>query len=193
MEILSELSHKRKKSDSDGKRALLNAIKQNLEEYSGNHISIIDCIAKTGTITTDLILYYNSDAKIPDNIYDQILVMTVNYYAMTYTDMYTGFFTVRKDYVNEQVSTLTENIIIEVKESGGLKTNNLNLVVHTSRDFTKELIDSYYMYGIEGCLRHLTASVHFLLKSINRNNTIDKKRIEDVMLTIQAERTLGFG
>lgn len=193
MEILSELSNKRTKSESDRKRTLLNGIKQNLEEYSGKHISIRDCIAKTGALTTDLILYHHPDAKIPDSIYDRILVMTVNYYAMTYTDMYTGFYTVRKDYVNNQVSSLTEDVLNKMKKSGALKTNNLNLAVYTSHDFTKELIDSYYMYGTEGCLRHLTASIHSLLKTVNRKNTIDKQRIEYVMLTIQAEMTLGFG
>jgi hypothetical protein len=193
MEILSELLNKRTKFESDRKRALLNAIKQNLEAYSGKHISIRDCIAKTGVFTTDLILYHNSDAKVPDNIYDQILVMAANYYTMIYIDMYTGFYTVRKDYVNNQVSSLTEDVINEVKKSGVLKTNNLNLVVHTSRDFTTELIEIYYMSGTEGCLRYLISSIHSLLQSVNRKNTIDKKRIKDIMLTIRAERTLSFG
>lgn len=192
MEILSELLSK-KRSDSEQKRAILNAIKQNLEEYSGKQISIRDCISKTGVLTADLILYHNSNAKIPDNIYDQILVMAANYYAMIYIDMYTGFYTVRKDYVNNQVSSLVNDVLNELKKSGVLKTNNLNLTVHTSRSFTKDLIEMYYRSGTEGCLRLLTTSIHSLLQSVNRKNTIDKKRIEHVMQMIQAERVLQLG
>lgn len=183
----------KKRSMTKYRENTLNEIRKNLTEYSRKHISIIECVSLTGPLTTELIFMYSSEKKEKksEGVYDSILIMITNYYVMLYMDMYTGFYTVSKNYTCKLVSTLVEKILKEIaNKQKGLKSNNLDKAIHKSGYFTRQIVEVYYSSGIEGCHKYLLTSVYPALLSNNKNLSIKRDHIEYIFRTVQAEKFL---
>lgn len=180
-----------KRSSSKHKNNTLNEIKKNLEEYSSKHISIKECVAKTAYLTAELIFLYISKRKENKSVYDSIIIMSSNYYAMLHIDMYTGFYTVNKKHTCDLVSTLVEEVLKETaKKQGGLKSSDLHTAIQKSHDFTQEMVEVYYRAGIEGCHKYIASSIYSALLSEYKNLSVKRDSIEYVVRTIQAEKIL---
>lgn len=179
------------KTESTKKKRVLESIKNNLENFNKNNISISECLDKTGGLTADLIVYQNTDIYIPQKIYNSISSMATNYYVLLYmVDIHTSFYVLNKKNVYDQVVELMAEILEE--EAGGeiLKlTDNTEDSIYSVHDFSKELVDVYYREGYEGCLQHLSSSVYSVLKLVNENPTLDRNKIEQIIRELP-DRTL---
>lgn len=173
------------------KRKLLTLIRKNLENYSGRHISIKECLSKAGALTTDLILYQNSGNQVSDNDRDSIFIVTVNYYAMLYMQLFTGNFTVEKRHTYQQITKLVEDVLKETDESSGLKTDDLTEAIYTSREFSKQIVDIYYRAGSDGCQKYLTASIYSILLPGNGYQAVDREKIGAAIMELDADKFLN--
>lgn len=187
MKGLSNLLNNRNSNDVNKERAL-NAIKQNLAEYFCKNITFNECLSQTGPMTTDLIIKYGTEEKQPKNVYDTILIITTNYYTMLHIDMYTGFYTINKDYTYNQVANLVEGALKEIDNNGGFKAYSYEKILQKSRDFTKQMVEVYYRLGTDGCHKFVISSIYSVLLSGNMRNIAGMNQIENTVHTIQAEK-----
>lgn len=191
MEMLTKLLFKKRSSNKQKNNTLIE-IRKNLEEYSCNHISIKECVVKTAHLTAELIFLYISEIKEKKSVYDSIIILTSNYYAMLHIDMYTGFYTVNRKYTCDMVSSLVDEVLKEsAKKQGGLKSTDLDSAIRLSRDYTQQIVEVYYRAGIEGCQRYITSAIYSTLLSEYNNLSVNRDRIEYVVRTIQAEKVLA--
>ena len=170
---------------------ILNEIRKNLADYSCKHISIVECVSKTGTLTVDLIYRFSSE-KTNKSVYDSILIMITNYYVMLYMDMYTGFYTVSRKHTSNLVFSLVEEVLEEIarKQNGSISNKSVT-DIHKSREFTRQVVEVYYRVGIEGCHRFVASSVYSALLSENRNLSVKRDWIEHIVRRIQADKFLA--
>ncbi|WP_340104916.1 DUF2267 domain-containing protein [Rhodohalobacter sp. 8-1] len=173
------------------KKRVLESIKNNLENFNHQNISISECLNKTGELTADLIVYQNTDVYIPQKVYNAISNMATNYYVLLYmVDIHTSFYVLNKKNVYDQIVELMEEILEE--ETAG---DTISLSVDSGEpmysvyDFSKELVDVYYLDGYEGCLQLLASSVYSVIKSVNENPELDKGKIEQIFRELP-DRTL---
>lgn len=188
MEILKSLFRKRSRT-KDYNESTLVGIRKNLAEYSGKHISIIECVSRTGPLTTDWILTDSPEKK---DVYDTILIMISNYYIMLHMDMYTGFYSVNRNHTSNLVAGLVEDVLKEAsKKHHGLKSTDYNEAIQKSREFTVQMVEVYYRVGIEGCHKYLSSSIYSVLLSVNKNLSVKRDRIESLIRSIQADKYLS--
>lgn len=190
MEMLKALFFNKRSGTKYRKKTLIE-IRKILAKYSCKHISIVECVSKTGPLTAELIFMHSSDKKEKKSVYDSILIMITNYYVMLHMDMYTGFYAVNRKHTFDLVSSLVEEVLKETaKKQGGLKSNDPDKAIQKSRDFTKQMVEVYYRAGIEGCNRYIASSVYSALLSVNKHASVNRDRVEHIVRAIQAERFL---
>lgn len=189
MEILKALFFK-KRSSKKYRKSILYKIRKYLAEYSKKQISIIDCVSNTAPLTAELVFMYSSE-RTKSIMYESVLIMITNYYVMLYMDMYTGFYAVSRKHTNNLVSTLVDEILQQtVKSQNGFISNNPDLKIQNSCDFTREMVEVYYRAGVEGCHRYLTSSVYSALLYKNKNLSVMRDWVEHMVREIQAEKFL---
>ncbi|WP_340106924.1 hypothetical protein [Rhodohalobacter sp. 8-1] len=186
-----DAAFKRPKKSIERKRKLLTLIRKNLENYSSRHISIKECLSKAGSLTTDLILYHNAENEVTDSARDSIFIVTVNYYAMLYMQLFTGNFTVEKRHTYKQIITLVEDVLKETDKNSGLKTDDINEAMYTSREFSKQMVDIYYRAGSDGCQKYLTASIYSILLPGNGYQAVDREKIDTAIIALDADKFLN--
>ena len=165
-------------------------IRKILAEYSRKHVSIIECVSNVGPLTVELLLLYNAE-KPDKRVYDTILIMITNYYVMLYMIMYTGFFAVSRNHTSNMVSTLVEEILKETtKKQKGLKSTEPKTAIQKSRYFTWQMVEVLYNKGIEDCHRFVASSVYLAFQSENKNSSVKRDWVENIVSAIQAEKFL---
>lgn len=169
---------------------VLKLIRKNLEDYSNKHITIKECLSRTGALTADLIVYHNTNSSVPKNIHDTLLVMAINYYAMLYLHIYTGNYTVSKKHTYNQLIYLVEKVLKEAGKSREINEDDIEKMICISHDYSRKLVDSYYNEGTEGCRKYLTASIYLTLLSSNPHHTVNRVKIDNIIRTLQAEKFL---
>ncbi|MEX0662159.1 MAG: hypothetical protein WEA58_03765 [Balneolaceae bacterium] len=184
---LTDLLFNKNSKDINKERAL-NAIKQNLAEYYYKNISFIECLSKTAPMTADLIMKYGTEGEAPKSTYDTILIIATNYYAMLHVDTYSGFYAINREYTFKQVTELVEGALKEIDENDGFQAHNFKNVLHTSHDFSKQMIEVYYRVGTEGCHKFVVSSIYSVLLSVNRKHSLGRQQIENTVRTIQVEK-----
>lgn len=190
MEILKTLFLKKRLRPKYRKKTL-NEIREILAEYSRKQISIVECVSIVGPLTAELIFMYSADKK-NKSVYDSILIMITNYYVMLYMEMYTGFYAVSRNHTCNMVSSLVEEVLKETaKMQKGLKSNDPDMAIHKSGDFTQEMVEVYYRTGIEDCQRYVASSIYLALLSENRNQSVKRDWVEHIVRSVQAEKFLN--
>lgn len=93
---------------ADKKSCLIKSIRRHYEIYSRKNISISKCLSTSGALTAGFIAYNNIYVNIPKTTYDTIVIVAINYYAMLYMDMFSGYYTVNRQHTYLQVYSLAE-------------------------------------------------------------------------------------
>lgn len=92
--------------------------------------------------------------------------MVSNYYIMLYMDIYTGFYTVNREFTSGLVASLVEDVLREAsKKNQGIKSIDHDVAIQKSRAFTKQIVEVYYSTGIDGCHRYIASSIYSVLVS----------------------------
>ena len=182
MNLLKYFSFKNRPANKKKER-VLESIKKNLKEYNSHQISIVECLYKTGGLTADLIVNDNTDVYIPQKIYDAVSEMAANYYAMLYVvDIHTSYYELNKKNVYDEVLELMTEVEKEEGKPESLEmVNDSREVIYSVHDFTRKLVDAYYIEGFEGCLTHLANSVYSVLESVNQNPDLNQDKIKKMI------------
>lgn len=170
---------------------MLDAINGNLQEYSTRKISIKECLLKTGQLSSDLIVYHYSDVKLPMKSQSMIVMMITNYYVILHIDMYTGFYTVNKEFIYDMAVKLSEEILGQSMAIQRLNTAEHENLEVTSRGFIRKQVETVYRTGIEGCIRHLTLSIYNEILSADKSTNLGKEKIEDLIRSVQSSKFLN--
>ena len=190
MEILKTLFSKKSLSPKYTKKSL-DEIRKILADYFRKQISIVECVSNTGPLTAELIYKYSAD-NTTKSVYDTILVIITNYYVMLYMEMYTGFYAVSRNHTCNMVSSLVEEVLLEMaKKQKGLKTNDPHTAIHKSRHFTRQMVEVYYRTGIDDCHRYVATSIYWALLTENRNLSVKREWVEQIVRATQAEKFLA--
>lgn len=165
------------------KKRVMESIKQNLEDYSSQDITISECLFKTGGLTADLIVYQNTDMDIPKKAYDFISAIATNYYSLLYiVDIHTSFYVLNKKNVYDQVVELLSEVSDEGFDGELMDlTIQINDSMYSLHEFTKELVDVYYDSGYEGCLVQLVWTIYSMLLSVDESTAPKKSDIEKII------------
>jgi len=192
MKMLNSSVKKRTSISSDTERKkMLDAINGNLHEYFRRKISIKDCLIKTGQLATDLIVYHYSDVKLPRKTQSIIEMMITNYHVILHIDMYTGFYTVNREFIYKMALNLSEEILKQPMAVRRLKMDEYENLEAQNRDFLRKQVNIIYRMGAEGCMRHLTAAIYNEILSADKNTNLSKQKIEDVILSVQSRKFLN--
>lgn len=175
----------------DRKKKFHALITKNLENYSLRLISIKECISNAGALTTDMILYQNADNEISNSARDGIFIVSVNYYAMLYMQLFTGNFTVDRRHTYQQVISLMEDVLTDADKNGVLWTEDFPEAINSSREFSRQMVDFFYRAGTDGCQKYLTASIYSILLPGNGYSAINRRQIENEIQALNAEKFLN--
>jgi len=192
MKIMNSSVKKRTSPSSDTERKkMLDAINGNLHEYFTRKISIKDCLLKTGQLTTDLIVYHYSDVKLPSKKQSIIEMMIINYYVILHIDMYTGFYTVNKEFIYKIALNLSEEILKQSMAIRRLKMDEYENLKVQSRDFLHKQVYIIYRLGAEGCIRHVSAAIYNEILSADKNTNLSIEMIMDGIRSVQSKKFLN--
>lgn len=190
MELLKDV-FSRTYSKTTEEKSNLDAIKNLFEEYSCEELPVNQCLAKTGSQTADLVIYQISNVKVPDPLYDSIVLLITNYYAMLHVaDMYTDYYVPDKKNTFDRVAGLMEDILNETVQNRGLKDCDFGQAMIKSREYTRQYVEVFYRAGLEGCYKYLTTSIYSVLLYANQASAVKKQKIEQIIRAIQADKVL---
>lgn len=190
----SSVKSRTRPSSSSERRKMLDAINGNLHKYSTRKISIKECLLKTGQLSTDLIVYHYSDVKLPKKTHSMIVMMITNYYVILHIDMYTGFYTVNKEYIYNMAAKLSDEILNQSMAIHRLNSDERESLEVQSRTFLRKQVETIYRTGIEGCISHLTSSIYNEIVSADKSTNLGEEKIEDVIRSVQSRKFLNsFG
>ncbi len=190
MNILKTLFLKKRSRPKYRKNALVE-IKEILAEYSRKDISIVECVSNTAPLTVELIFMYSSE-KTNKSVYNSILIMITNYFVMMYIEMYTGFYAVSRNHTCNMVTSMVDEVLKETaKKQKWLNLDDLQMDIHKSRDFTRQMVEVYYRTGIEDCHRYVTSSIYWVLLAQNKDLSVERDWVEHIVRSIQADKFLS--
>lgn len=192
MELLNKLFSKGRYNKTATRKKTLEDIKHHLHEFSCRMVPFSQCLSKTGTLSAELIVNHYSEVKVPKDIYDLILLMFVNYYVVLHIDNYSGDRSIDKNVICNQVAEISEVAIGEIIRTQKFKSFNRRTANLKSRDFTGQLVDVYYVSGIDGCLKYVTFAIYSALQSVDKKHALSKTRIENIIRSVQAEKFLNL-
>lgn len=192
MKLIGNVLFKKRRDRIATRKKTLDEICHHLNEFSCKNIAFGECLVKTGILSTELIVNHYTDAKAPKNIHDLILIMFTNYYVILHTDNYSGNRTIHKEYISHQVAEICEIAIGEMAKNRKFKLYDVHTANSKSSDFTKQLVDVYYITGVEGCLKYLSFAIYSALQSADKNQPLSKNRIENVIRSIEADKFLNL-
>ncbi|WP_340104915.1 hypothetical protein [Rhodohalobacter sp. 8-1] len=160
----------------------------NYDIYSRKNLSISECLPSSGALTADLIVYYNINIDIPENVYDTILVVAINYYAMLYIDIFSGYYSVNKKHTYIQLISLVEEVL--------RKSNKTKMYViddeealYRSRELSKQAVDIFYRAGPDGCKKFLSVSINsVLLLTGIQQQIINRGQIDTIISGIYSKK-----
>jgi len=170
------------------KRVLFESINKSFEKYVCRNISIHKCLAKTGTLTAALIVNYIPDLKSSKSAYDSISLLAAAYYAMLHMDMYTGFYSIKKEYICYQLERLLKDTLVEINRNRSSHPEDSDSNRMKSHDICRQMVEAYYTAGLEGCLKHVSFSIRSLA---DKPHLLKRNELESLLRTIQAEKFLA--
>jgi hypothetical protein len=169
------------------KQNILDQINSRFTQYSCKEISIQECLSNTSYLTADLLMYH-TNFKIPRNPYEKALVMIANYYAILHMDLYTGFHAIDRNYIFNQVKNLSDQTIDELTRLRRPAGYDVDILKDISHSNLAVQMKNYYDKGPEGCLKHLARSIYAGISFLDKNNTLNEAKIEEVIRSVQAEK-----
>lgn len=181
----------------------MHQIKYNFARYSNHEISIQELISKASRLTTGL-LVNQLEVAIPKKKSERVSMMVANYYIMIYLDMYTACCTVEKSFIYEQKRKMIDEVNSQ-NETDLELTDKIKFGEHLSiksktsdkknkeidYQYPKEQLDIYYIHGLEGCQMKLVRSIHSEFTSVDTNDKISEKKIEEILRSTLADKFLN--
>ena len=162
--------------------------------YLQKEISIQEYLSKISCLTADL-LSSHFKFEMPKKLYHRTSMMITNYYIMIHMDMYTGFYTIDRNYIYEQKTRLSDEISKKIGLDGGgyllYKKNEDELIRLRSHEYIKEQLEVYYNKGTEGCLKQLAGSIYTWISNLDDNHVISEEKIEEVIQSVQIGKVLN--
>mgnify|MGYP005844974713 CR=1 FL=1 len=197
MKVLDKLLKRKKASEKTARKQIvpknrkeiLEQINNRFNQYTCHEISIEKCMSETSYLTADLLVYHFK-FKVPAQIYHRILLRIANYYVMLHMDMYTGFYTIDMNFVFNRAKKLWEDTLKEIEKNKTLDKADFERDKINAQNYLWNQVRVDYSNGMEGCLKLLANSIHAEITSFDKKGTISKKRIEEIIRTVQARKFL---
>ncbi len=162
--------------------------------YLQKEISIQEYLSKISCLTADL-LSSHFKFEMPRELQDRTIMMIANYYIMLHMDMYTGFYTIDRNYIYEQETRLSDEVFNKTGLEGAgyllYKKNENELIRVRSHEYIKEQLEVYYNKGTEGCLKQLARSIYALISKLDDNHARSEDKIEEVIQSVQIGKILN--